>query len=109
MKMLNFKVHTLEGPESQHDYIIEVTDGQYAGTQLHFGKIQMTGEDEEGNGQLSFEYDIVTFPEGITLQENRDELDVLAGDVLRQIIMDIYTREPNGKEDRNTNPEQSTE
>lgn len=107
--MPDFKVHSLEGPDSEHDYIIEVIGGEYSGTHLHFGKIQMTGEDEEGNGELSFEYDIVTLPEGITLQENRDGLDVLAGDVLRQIIMDIYTRESNGEEDRNTNPEQPTE
>ena len=105
--MPNFKIRSIEGPDSQFDYVIELTEGVFEGLCLHFGKIEMGENDEEGNGQLKFDYDIAFLPEGISLQEKQNELNEVAGDVLRQIIIDIVEREETpGEENRNINSEQ---
>ena len=103
--MPEFKVRTLEGPNNDYDYVIEITEGKFEGLYLHFGKIDFVDEDAEGNARMTFDYDLALLPEGISVEEHKDELDELAGNVLQQIIHDIVERGKNDKENRNVDSE----
>jgi hypothetical protein len=104
--MPNFKVRTLETPEKDFDYIIEITEGPFDGLCFHYGKIELGEDDGQGNGQIKFDYDIAFLPENVTLEDNKELIDEVAGNVLTQIINDIVEREKNSEENRNTDSEQ---
>lgn len=105
--MHKFKVHLNDRfPEAQGaDHYISLTEGELDGICFNFGKIEFVGEDEEGFGKISFDYDLLFLPEHIILEDIKDNLEEEIGVVLKQVLEDMSTGEYDN-EAGNPNPEQ---
>lgn len=102
--MPKFSVHALpddtKSVEMDVDHYIQIDEGDFEGVQFTFGKIQFLGQDDEGQGRIIFDYDLVSVPEHMkfsttadltedSLEEIRVQLEALLGDIMQQILSDI--------------------
>lgn len=94
-------------PHTKADHFIEVLEGPHAGLHFTFGQIEFLGEDADGNGNISYDYDLLFIPEHIDLLEQKDEVEETIGVVLQGILENLLDEESN--ETGNTDTEQPTE
>lgn len=111
--MFNFEVKKNEyfvapNPEEKIDFYIEISDGAFQGLCFAYGPIEFAGEDEEGNGQINFDYHLFQIPESVNIQEQKQDVETVISKVLNKILEDMVTR-ANTDETRNADTEQSTE
>lgn len=111
MQKFQVKVNDLY-PNNTADHFIELTEGEYEGLHFNFGPIEFAGEDEQGNGKINFDYNLLNLPEGISFEgEHKTEIENIISIVLKQIIEQMLENSNNEAADEtgNTNTEQSTE
>jgi hypothetical protein len=88
MKMPSFNVKTNDRFQDSTDaeFFIEVADGEHAGLCFNLGKVEFLGEDEDGSGRVSFDYDLLFTPETVNLDEQKQEIEQTIAAVLREIL-----------------------
>ena len=77
---------------SKSDHFLTFEEGEFKGVSFSFGKIEFLGEDDEGQGHVKFDYDLLLVPDSIILQENaemKDRLENEIGEVLHEILVDM--------------------
>lgn len=89
------------------DHYIEIVEGRFTGVHFTFGQIEFLGEDEEGNGNISFDYDLLFVPEHVNLLEEKQSIEADVAIVLQDILENMLSEEAN--ETGNSDSEQSTE
>jgi hypothetical protein len=73
--------------EETTEFFLEIVEGKFQGIQFKFGAIEFAGEDENGNGKINFNYELLTVPEEIKLSENtHEDLHETLGDILQEIL-----------------------
>ena len=99
-------ISNTEFPESSSEFLLRIKTGKFSGTLFSFGQIQFIGEDEEGNGKINFDYELLSLTEGVTLEdpEVRGEFEKDLSAILHTIIEASLQHENN----RNSDSEQST-
>ncbi len=85
--MPKFEVRQLE--DMPIDHYIDILEGEFAGTHLSFGTIQILGEDDDGFAHVKFDYEVLNLTEGIDAEERKEDLDKLASDVLHDILIEM--------------------
>lgn len=87
-ELLKFPVgYTLVEHDDDH-WAIQLTEGKYAGVVYRYGTVKFVGEDEDGNGRVTFEYDILD-PKGFNREEIfGPEIDEIFGKILHNIIIE---------------------
>lgn len=103
------KLNTLYDAK-KHEHYIEIDDGPFKGICFNFEKIEFLGEDEEGNGRLAFEFDLIFVPEGVILNDgNQKEFETALGEIMKTILEDYVLEHPlldeTTDEDRNADTE----
>lgn len=94
--------------EIESDHFIEITEGKFAGFHLLFGELRFQGQDEDGNGRVAFNYDLLSYPEDVILNDElKQELELEIGEVLHNIMTEIFAQEENEIRDVNTEPTDS--
>jgi len=96
---------------STSEFYIEIDEGDYTGLSFVFGPIKFLGEDEEGNGRIEFDYDLLFIPERIDISEHRSNIEHMIGMILHNILEDAAKKQEgdNINEAGNIDPEQSVE
>jgi hypothetical protein len=96
-------VENVEFPDANTEFYLVLNEGKYKGTSFVFGPIEFTGEDEEGNGNISFDYTVLALPEGYSIQDDevKREVEQEISVVLHKIIEDSLETE----QTRNDNSE----
>lgn len=99
-----FKFSTHENNDfkevSTSDHFLTIEEGEFKDVSFSFGKIEFVGEDDEGQGHVKFDYDLLQVPDSITLQENtetRERLENVIGEILHEILVDMTVN--NGETD----------
>lgn len=98
--------------ENESTHYLEVVEGKFEGMHFTFGKIEFVGEDDQGNGQIQFDYDLLNLPDPYKLEESRDEIEHIVGEVLRTILERNAEREEQEEaadENGNSDTEQPSE
>lgn len=73
-------------PDSSVDHYLEVTDGEFSGLHFNMGRIEFLGEDEEGNGKIEFDYNLLLVPAGVNIEERKQDVEELISQVLHAIL-----------------------
>ena len=111
--MHKFAVRQNDGvyPSTTSDHYLEITDGPFTGLHFVLGRIEFKGEDEEGNGRIEFDYTLLLSPEGVNVQEQKNEIEALISEVLHAIIEKMVENAKKGEmnETGNDDTQQSTE
>lgn len=103
--MPKYEVRENDKYEIDDDHFITITEGKFLGTDFVFGELRFQGQDEEGNGRIAFDYDLLSLGEGITLNdENQHEFEQDLSNVLRNIMTEIFAQEENETRDADTEP-----
>lgn len=89
-------------------HYLEFTEGPMTNVAFTFGKIEFLGEDEEGNGKINFDYHLLSIPESISLEEQKDEIESHIGEVLKVLLEENLTK-GGDNETGNDDPIQSVE
>jgi hypothetical protein len=105
MKMPKFIVENNTEKYEGKPFYLKILEGPCEGMEFTLGKIEFLGEDEEGNGKISFDYDLLFTPESISIEEHKELIEQNITDVLVNILEDMTTKEKN--ETGNTDSEQS--
>lgn len=108
--MPNFIVQKNENftENTDAEHYIEITDGPHAGVCFLLGQITFLGEDDEGNGRVSFDYNLLFTPEHVNLEEEKGNIEESIGGVLHKILEDM-TKNEEMNEARNINSDESIE
>lgn len=110
--MSNFKIVPNERfPEAGTDHYVELLEGSFSGLCFNINQLEFVGEDDEGNGKISFNYDLVFVPETITLNEEMlPSLEEVISSTLHSILTEALneTQELLANETRNSNTNEST-
>lgn len=110
--MSNFKIVPNERfPDAGTDHYVELTEGPFSGLCFNINQLEFIGEDKEGNGQISFNYDLVFVPETITLNEEvLPSLEEVISSALHNILTEAITEthELLANETRNSDTNEST-
>ena len=98
--MHKFAVRQNDGvyPDTTSDHYLEITDGPFTG--LHFVL-----------GRIEFDYTLLLSPEGVNVQEQKNEIEALISEVLHAIIEKMVENAKQGEmnETGNDDTQQSTE
>lgn len=103
------KYELVEGPDSF--WALQLSEGKYAGIIYRYGSVKFVGEDDEGNGRISFEYDILD-PSDFNREDLvGEELSTIMGEILHDIIVESLEnrKEDNGNNSENYSEDVSTE
>jgi len=91
--MPDFIVHPKNGkyPEAEiagspRDHYVEITDGPYMGLHFNYGNIEFVGENEDGSGNLNFNYTVLFTPRWVDSKRDIKKIEVEIGVILRAII-----------------------
>ena len=79
---------------SKSDHFLTIEEGEFKNVSFSFGKIEFLGEDDDGQGHVKFDYDLLEVPDTIILQENaetRERLEGVIGETLHQILLEMTT------------------
>lgn len=68
------------------DHYLEITEGRLAGMHFSLGRIEFLGEDEEGNGKIEFDYDLLLVPADVNVEEHKPEIEADISAVLQTIL-----------------------
>lgn len=101
------KYKLIDAPDNH--WGIQLEEGTFAGVTYRYGKVQFLGEDEEGNGLINFEYDVLD-PGPFTVEQIvGDEVDKIFGEILQELIIESLKEKEkqNNENDRESNPEES--
>jgi hypothetical protein len=100
-EMLKFPVgYELVEANDDH-WAIQLTEGKYAGVVYRYGTVKFMGEDEEGNGRVTFEYDILDPRDFQREALVGPEIDEIFGRILHDIIVESLEKEElNGKQEK---------
>jgi hypothetical protein len=86
MYKFEVKENVLFKEQNTADFYIEVTEGPYEGLCFVFGPITFNGEDENGNGLISFDYHLLHIPEDINFEKQNKEIEIFVGQMLQHIL-----------------------
>ena len=91
--MPDFIVHPKNGkyPEAEiagspRDHYVEISDGPYVGLHFNYGNIEFAGENEDGSGNLNFNYTVLFTPRWVNSKRDIKKIEVEIGVILRAII-----------------------
>lgn len=70
-------------PTEDNFWAIKLIDSDLAGITFRYGEVKFLGEDEDGNGKMSFDYHV--------LDAGPFEKEELVGDKINKILGDILT------------------
>lgn len=103
--MPKFEVVPNDMYEIESDHFISITEGKFKDFHLEFGELRFQGQDEEGNGRIAFNYDLLSHPEGVTLNEElKEEFELVVGEILKEIMTEILNQEQDEVRDIDTEP-----
>lgn len=103
--MPKFEVVPNEHYEVDSDHFINITEGKFKDFRFIFGELRFQGQDEEGNGRVAFNYDLLSTAEGITLNDElKEEFEQEVGEVLKEIMSEILNKEEDETGDIDTQP-----
>lgn len=96
--MPDFIVHPKNGkyPEAEiagspRDHYVEISDGPYVGLHFNYGNIEFAGENEDGSGNLNFNYTVLFTPRWVNSKRDIKKIEVEIG-VILQAIIEKYVR-----------------
>lgn len=91
-------------PDYKQSHYIHIDEGQFEGLCFNFGKLQFMGEDPDGNGRIQFEYDLISSPESLILNdETTPQLEAVVSEILNEIIINtLEDQELNETRDSDT-------
>ena len=91
--MPDFIVHPKNGkyPEAEiagspRDHYVEISDGPYVGLHFNYGNIEFAGENEDGSGNLNFNYTVLFTPRWVNSKRDIKKIEVEIGVILQAII-----------------------
>lgn len=96
-------------PHTKIDHFIEIMEGPYEGVHFNFGPIQFMGEDEEGNGKINFDYNLLFLPENINLDEDRPGLEDMVGTTLQHVLETMVKNSEDNNETGTGDTESTTD
>lgn len=73
-------------PNIKSDHYLEVTEGSLVGMHFSLGRIEFIGEDEEGNGKIEFDYDLLLVPADVNIVEQKSEIEATISAALQTIL-----------------------
>ena len=101
--MPKFEVKPNEQYEIDSDHYIAITEGKFKDIHFTFGELRFQGQDEEGNGRIAFNYDLLYHPEGVIMNDDlTNELEQEIGAVLHEIMTEILEKEEHEVRDTDT-------
>lgn len=77
------------------DFYIELMEGPLEGLCYVYGPINFVGEDEEGNGNIKFDYHVLYIPANINFEEQKFDIEQNVGQILQHILESIVEGEKN--------------
>jgi len=86
--MPKYSVVSLDADDAT-TFVIQLDEGEHAGSQFNFGKIEFAGEDGEGNGIINFEYDVI---KAVPAELTKEQFDPVASVILHQILTEMVDR-----------------
>jgi len=92
-------------PDANADHFIELNEGEFTGVHFNFGKIEFMGEDEDGNGKINFDYNLLFLPEHIKLEESKNAIEEELGKVLQHILENMAANNETGTSDTESTTE----
>jgi len=104
--MSNYKIHSNNKySEIESDHFIEITEGGFEGVHFNFGKIEFVGEDEQGNGKINYDYNLLYIPDTIILDMDRPLLERELGNILQTILETLVPKNETGTGDTESTDE----
>lgn len=94
---------------SASDHFLTIEEGEFKDVSFSFGKIEFLGEDDDGQGHVKFDYDLLQVPDSIILQESaetRERLENVIGEILHEILVDMTVNNGEADEIGNADTEQ---
>ncbi len=100
-----------EYPNIKSDHYLEVVEGDFIGMHFSLGRIEFIGEDEERNGKIEFDYDLLLVPAGVNVEEQKSEIEAVISAALQTILEKMVENSKNEGIDEtgNDDTQQSTE
>jgi len=99
------KYELIEIPENH--WGIKLLETKYAGVTYRYGQVKFLGEDEQGNGVVHFEYEVLD-PADFSVDEIKgDDVDLILGEILQELIIESLKEKEKNEIDRKDNPEES--
>jgi hypothetical protein len=86
---------------------IQIEEGKYEGIIYRYGKVQFLGEDEEGNGIINFEYDVLESGLFTPEEIQGEEIDKIFGDILQELIIESLKEKQQNENTREGDSEES--
>jgi hypothetical protein len=65
---------------------VEISDGPYVGLHFNYGNIEFAGENEDGSGNLNFNYTVLFTPRWVNSKRDIKKIEVEIGIILQAII-----------------------
>lgn len=91
--MPDFIIHPKNGkyPEAEiagspRDHYVEISDGPFVGLHFNYGNIEFAGENEDGSGNLNFNYTVLFTPRWVNSKRDIKKIEVEIGTILQAII-----------------------
>lgn len=90
------------------DFYVQFTEGAFIDVCFNVSELEFLGEDADGNGKLSFKYDVLELPEALQLtEESAVQLEEAIGEVLQDILIKATQEELAKNENRNPDSNES--
>lgn len=112
--MTMFKVEVRENTQYQNEetsHYLEIVEGNFTGMHFTFGKIEFLGEDDEGNGNIQFDYRLLFLPEEYDYEDpsQKEQIEKTISLALEHILMKAAEEKVSENETGNIDTEQSSE
>lgn len=86
---------------------IQIEEGDFAGVIYRYGVVQFLGEDEEGNGIVNFEFNVLD-PGPFEVEQIAGEaVDKIFGEILQELIIESLKEKQKNENDREGDSEES--
>lgn len=92
-------------PYTTSDHFLEIMEGLFVGLHFSFGQIEFAGEDENGNGKINFDYNLLYIPEHINLDESKPDVEQMIGTILQHVLETMVTNDETGTSDTESTAE----
>ena len=89
--------------QASADHYIEIDEGPFSGACFNISRVEFMGEDEEGNGRITFDYTLFYLPEQLLHEDIQMELESAVADILNDIIVNSLEKTTNQENNENRN------
>lgn len=82
--------------------VIQITEGEFRDVEFAFGKISFGEDDEEDNCKVTFNFEVITPPKDMSVQEAENVLELQ--DTIGKILINILEEQAKNDKPTESNP-----